>query len=71
MTKFSSSRPLSWCSTHKQLYCRASRPGSNAFSKLSIRARFCSGGRSASAKLSTPLVYFLAYRLESISSDTC
>lgn len=70
MTKFSSRRPLSWCSTHRQLYCRASRPGRRALSKLSMRACFCSGGRSVSANDSTPLVYFFAYRLESISAAT-
>lgn len=45
-------------------------PGSSASSKLVIRACFCAGGRPASANDSTPLVYFLAYWLESISAAT-
>lgn len=70
ITKFSSNRPLSRCSTHRQLYCWASMPGSSVFSKLSIRARFCLSGRFDSANDRTPLVYFFAYRLESISAAT-
>lgn len=60
ITKFSSSRPLSRCSTHRTEYCEGSSPGSSACSKLSMRALFWASGRSASSNDSTPLVYFLA-----------
>ncbi|MGQ6450458.1 hypothetical protein ACUNEU_26930, partial [Serratia sp. IR-2025] len=68
MTKFSSRRPLSLCSTHSTLYWSLSSPGIRTRSKLAISFSRVPAGKSASANDSTPDVYFFAYGEASISS---
>ncbi|MFV8892297.1 hypothetical protein ABQ343_18080, partial [Proteus mirabilis] len=70
MTKFSSRRPLSLCSTHSTLYWSLSSPGIRTRSKLAISFSRVPAGKSASANDSTPDVYFFAYGEASISSRT-
>nr|CRY95471.1 hypothetical protein [uncultured prokaryote] len=70
ITKLSSTRPLSPCSTHSTLYWSLSSPGIRTRSKLAISFSRWPGGKSFSANDSTPEVYFLAYADASISSRT-
>ena len=51
-------RPLSRCSTHRQLYWLASSPAKMHSSKLSISSRFFSSLMLVSSKLRQPDVYF-------------
>lgn len=58
--KFSSSRPLSVCSTHSTLYWSFSSPGIRTRSKLAITLSRSPAASPASANDSTPEVYVFA-----------